>query len=705
MPVDIQEVRENFIADNDAFEPIRKEGAEDMKCIAGDPWDAQERRAREDAHRPCLSLDELNQYCNQVINDVRQNKRAIKIDPDGFGSNEKTAELRQDTTRQIEYKSNAQHAYITAFENVLCRSYGSFRIGTQYESDTSFNQEIIIRRVPNPDSVVWDASSKELDNSDADHCFVLDLIKKSEFKRRFGSKAKIVDFGEQHVTQAGVWLQGENVQVGEYWKVKKRPRKLLALQMTPNGDVKGVFEDELNDKLKPFLVPNREREVQFRTVTQYITNGVEIIEENEWKGKHIPIVTMYGKELYVSDSPAAAARRTLMSLVRLARDPYMLYCYYRTCEAEVVGMTPKTPYIGYEGQFEGHTDEWETIFQVPRAYLQVKPVIDAASGQLLPLPQRQSYEPALQALEMGAEGARRAIQAAMGISALPTAAQRHNEKSGVALDSIRAQEDHGSFHFIDAFDIGLKRGGVIIDDLFPVVYDSDRHIGARNAKDEHRLIRINAKHKDEKTGEEVLHRMDEGKHLVTISTGPSHASQREAVSTFLDAFIANLKALPVPPPVAAKLLSIAIKLKNLGPLGDEMAQLLSPDQGKEMPPQAQAAIQQLQSQLQEAGAELQKLQAEKAGKVVDNEYKMKIAEIDRDVKVLVALVTAKRAQPDQEFEMYKTFMSENHQAAHEAAMQSVQHQHEKDMADKQAQAASAQSAQDAAQKPPETAAA
>ena len=34
-------------------------------------------------------------------------------------------------------------------------------------------------------------------------------------------------------------------------------------------------------------------------------------------------------------------QRIIMSMTRLARDPYMLLCYIRSCQMELVGMTPK----------------------------------------------------------------------------------------------------------------------------------------------------------------------------------------------------------------------------------------------------------------------------------------------------------------------------------------------------------------------------
>jgi hypothetical protein len=80
-------------------------------------------------------------------------------------------------------------------------------------------------------------------------------------------------------------------------------------------------------------------------VTQYLTNGVEILGKTEWKEKYIPFVSCVGKVIYVDNREGP--KRHIMSMSRLARSPRMLYAYYCTTEAEIVASTPKFPYFYY----------------------------------------------------------------------------------------------------------------------------------------------------------------------------------------------------------------------------------------------------------------------------------------------------------------------------------------------------------------------
>lgn len=702
----LKEIRDDFTYYCDEWREIREEAKTDMRYVAGDPWDPKDRQFREDHDRPCMTWDELSPYINQLVNDPRQNKRAIKVSPAGAGADDDTAELRGNIIRAIEYNSKAQSAYTTGFQGAAERSYGYWRIGKRFVSGETgaarFNQELYIGRIPNPDTVYPDPDCKEIDTSDAMGYFVTDSVRRKDFKRRFPS-ATITDFTGDHEAEAPGWVTEKIVRVAEAWRVDMM-RKTLHLVENKEGPTV-LFEDELPlefdnpDEKREWLSKNskRQRQIETRLVTQYITNGLEILDETEIEIPWIPIAAVFGKELYVDEG--GGSHRQLISLVRMARDPFMFYCFARSQEAEEAGLTPKVPYIGYTGQFETNKSDWQMANKIPLAYLQADPVMDATGTQLLPLPKRQEFQPNFQAYEIACEAARRAIQTAMGGSNLPTAAQRRSEKSGVALKEIEAEEDRGTFHFIDNFNMALEHTGRILDAWIPFVYDTKREIGIRKADETQAVIRINDPEFEEKdaSGQSVkkLYDATKGEHGVTISTGPAAESQRAEASDFVDTLVSNLQAIAqmLPPGAAAKILSLSIKLKTLGPIGQEMADTISPPPDKQA---EQQQMQQLQGQAQqsqqviaELQAELQKLQMEKAGKVIQGEYQKQLAQMSNDIKVLVALIEAKNQNAAQEMEMYKQFYIENHGAAHEVGMQAKQHEHEASQA-QVAQAAAAQ---------------
>ena len=666
----LQEIRDQYSYYDDCWRDIRDARNIDMRYIAGDPWEPEDRQARKDAGRPCISQDELGQYVNQCVNSVRQNKRGIKVDPQGEGSNDKTAELRQDLIRTIEYRSKGPSIYCGAFQSMVEGSYAFFRISRRYINEDG-DQEIIIRSIPNPNSVLFDPDCKEPDWSDGLGCFVLEPVKKKRFQRLY-PKAQIRDFSAEHAVLAKDWIKGEDILTAEYWKV---------------------------------IVEEREGKPDERSVVQYITNGIEILKKVPQPGRIIPIIPMIGLERYLDKG--GRAERVLFSLIRLARDPQMGLAYLVSQEAEEAGLSPKVPYRGWKGQFESARQAWTDVTKIPQAFLEADIPENWPGGMPIALPEREQFTPNFQSFEVAIDSKRRAIQSAMGIVPLPTAAQRNNEKSGVALDRIQNEQAIGSYHFIDGFDRAVSLAGRVIESWIPVVYDTEREMSLLKADESRRKVRINTKqpYPDEKTGQPVHYPIDDAEHDTSVSTGPSYDSQRDAVSDFLDLLIGELPKLPIAPPQAAKLLALSIQMKNLGPKGDEMAELISPtDNGQQQAAQfqqAQAQLQQAQSVVQELQAELQKLVLEKQGKVVENQFRLEVAKmheenvltIERlkiDAQVVSAEITTKAQALNERMKFIEDFYQQLHSQGHEIALQLSDQAHEQGMAQQQQQAAAQQ---------------
>jgi len=673
----LRDIREDFSYFKDFWRENHSEAKIDLRFVAGDPWEPADRMLREDNNRPVLCPDELDQYLNATINNLRQNKRAIKVNPKGSGANDADAEKRSAVIRGIEYASNAQSAYTNAFENAINCGMGFFRVTTKIISKDN-EVEPRIKIIENPLSVLLDPNSKEADFSDQKRCFVLDIMRQRDFAKKY-PKAEKKSFTADDTTVAPDWFAAENIVVAEYWRID---------DYDENGEG--------------------------GTVTQYITNGVEILEKTAWPGSWIPIITVTGKKVYVPSG--GEMKRMYYSMIRKARGPQMMLAYIASQEAEEYGMAPRAPVMGYVGQFETDKDAWDELNRVPRAYIQVDPIVDGAGGNTLPLPVRAPFSPNTQAYEVGFERWRRSIQSAMGITPLPTAAQRQNEKSGIALDKIQSQQAIGSFHFTDNFDRAIENCGRQLDELITKVMDTPRQVGTRNPDDSHTLMPVapGGQMPQATPGQAPPNPDDvfdpaKGDFDVTISTGMSYQSQREAASDFADTLISELGELPIAPGAKAKLLSMAITLKDIGPIGDAMSKIIDPDgDGQPLPPQAQQAIQQAQAQAQHAMATAQQLSLEKHGKMWETQGKLQEiqAKFQADMsledkklatQIAVAQINTKAQILADREAAVKDLEAQFHQQSHEAAMEAAQADQQQQLQQQQAANQSAQSSQEAGQ--------
>jgi hypothetical protein len=279
--------------------------------------------------------------------------------------------------------------------------------------------------------------------------------------------------------------------------------------------------------------------------------------------------------------------------------------------------------------------------------------------------------------------------------------QRTNQKSGKALEKIQSEQAIGSYHLVDSYDRAIRLTGRIINHWLSETDLGESERPVRLPDGSHKLVKINT---DEVVteGDHQYHfpiADDQGRYQITISSGPSHESQREEGSEFADTLVQNLKNLPLTPQQSAQILALVIRLKSLGPLGDQMADIVSPQNHamQQQLAQLQQSMPMMQEQMQKMGAELQSLQLEKQAKIIDRQGQLEVEKLHASTQLAVAEMNASKdsneAFAKAEVEKYKLL----HQSAHEMGMQAHEQAHERTMADKQAAITAAQSTQDAAQ--------
>jgi hypothetical protein len=669
----LKELREDFAYAKSYWQENYEEAEKDMDCVLCIP---PEDFKNDRAGRPCLWPDEISQYVNQTNNNLRQTKRAIKVSPRSEDAKDVDAEHRQAYIQGIEYASKAQSIYATAFESCVECGFGYWRVHLVVTGPNG-EQEPRIRRIPNWATVLPDPDARESDFSDSNMYFVTDSMRQGTFAKRY-PKAKKRSFDGADIERAPGWLDGDNITVAEWWKREER-----------TGD----------DGVKHY------------TVTQRITNGLEILETNEWIGSWIPIIGCFGLEKY--KRAGGTSKRMFLSLVRRARGSQQMLAYIASQEAEEFGMAPRAPLQGYKGQFDSSLHKH--LNKVPTAYVEfLIPTDWEPQWGPPPLPTRPQFVPNAQAYEIAFERWRRSIQASMGVMPLPTSAQRQNEKSGIALTKIQSQESIGSFHFTDNFVRALTNTGIQLNELITELAKLDSLPGqvlGIDQKGQDKNLRIApqvAPEAEQGSGlpadsqhlpEADLFFAHRGEFEVAISDGPSDMSQRDEVSEFVDTLLQTLPSLGLPPQLMQQIIAIAIRLKNVGTYGDEIADLLAPPNAQDIPPQARAVLMQSQSQLQMAmaqvqqlNAELQALKLEKLGKVIDNQGKMALADKEQETRMLVAEITTKAQSLSERMTAFEDMMSQWHQQAHELAMQGQQQQAalQQQQQAQQAQAAQAQ---------------
>jgi len=619
----IATAKKRFALAESAEEDIRREARIDLEFVAGEQWDSDDRNRRQygNVRRPCLTFNKLTGPLNQVSNEARLNQLGIEVHPVNTRADEETADVIEGMIRHIEYASKADQVYETALEQAAACSFGYFEITTQFVSPTSFDQELRIEGIPDQFSVLLDPYATQPDKSDMNWAFKAEWITREDYEDQYpDSQMTSVGFFQNVLNPAPGWIGTDGVRVANYWVVEKTPRTLVAIEF-PDGVVSGVYEDmigaELPPGLKYHLTPDGKkvrRVTESREVKCYKINGIEILDETDWRGRWIPILPVLGKEMWIN------GRRRIFSLIRFARDAQRLYNFYRSQEAEIVMLGTKAPWIGAKGIFKD--TRWETANVVPWAYIEYEP-LDIA-GNPASAPQRNTFEPPIQALSIGAAQASEDIKATTNVFDASLGAPGP-ESSGIAIQRRQNQSGVSNFHFIDNLKRAIRQCGVILCDLIPHIYDTAREVQILGDDRKQEIVMVNARFQDER-GKYHEYDLSVGDYDVAVEAAPSYPTQRQEAYARLAEIT---QAYPQFLQIAGDLLFQNADFPNANKIAERFQKTLPPalQDNEDQPPVPPAVAQRIQSDAQtiEQLTAALKIEKEKAdGKVLEQASKNRI---------------------------------------------------------------------------------
>jgi hypothetical protein len=567
----------------------------------GEQWPESVRQGRIRDGRPCLTINRQPAFIRQVVNAARANRPGIKVHPVDSEADVSIAEIYNGLIRNIEQTSKADVAYDTAVDCAVSNGFGYFRITSDYADDDSFDLELRIERIANPFSVYADPLSTASDSSDWNQCFVTEVLSRDAFRAKYKGADPVSWSDDGYQKLPAPWTSGEtgehSVLVAEWWRRERVKRAILALS---DGS---VVEADVYRKQKDVLDAQGiavlgERLVGGHKVTQTVLTGAEVLEKNDWAGKYIPVVPVYGDEVNVE------GKRHFRSLIRDAKDAQRMLNYWRTASTELTALSPRVPFIGKKGSFKSDARKWASVNSQNHAFIEY-------DGEIPPARQPLDSGAAIGAIQE-ALNASEDMKAILGLYDASLGAAG-NEISGVAIQARQAQGDTSNFHFIDNLARAIEHGGRVLIDLIPTVYSGQRMIRVLGADNSARTVALGQPLAV--TGADGRPQVDlatklpmtrlcdlgRGRYDLTVETGPSFATRREeAASQMLEL----IGAYPAAAPILGDLLA-----KNLDwPEADEVARrlkaLLPPQIAQAGAPVAAGASGPVHPQVQAAAAQV-----------------------------------------------------------------------------------------------------
>lgn len=583
-------IRENFQIAQDAYSMQREQSKEDFRFRSGDQWDTEVRRSRDIDQRPCLSINKLNQFVRQVVNNQKINRPSINVNPGDTQASIDTAMVYQAIIKNIEAQSFAENAYDTAFDNACTGGEGYFRIITDYKDPLSFDQDIFIKAIDNPFSVYIDPNFKS-DFTDINWAFVYDKVQKDIYERDYpDSKIYNTYFLDNSSTD---WVDPNYVLIAEYFYIDYIEIDIVLLA---DGT---IMEKKDHAKIETAPKIIKERTSKKKIVKWVKTNGHEILESTIFPGEIIPIIPVFA-DTYLVDG-----QRIFEGVIRQAKDAQKAYNFWTSAQAELIALAPKNPWVGVEGQFEDHEEEWNSANRSNIAYLEYKPVI-MQTGQTAPPPMRTQFDPQIGTIVQAKADANEDLKSTTGIYD-PSLGNNKKEASGVALISKQRQAEVTNFLFIDNLSKSLKYAGKCLLGMIPEIFDTEREVLLKGkVNEEDKTIKIN--NPDEK---KPVFLKAPGKYDIDVSIGPYGENQRQ---TAIESMLSLMQVNPQISNIIGDIFVAKQDWDGAKEISERLKIMLPPQlQGQqELPPEIQAQVvqaqQQYEAQIQQQTVQLQQMQ-------------------------------------------------------------------------------------------------
>jgi hypothetical protein len=576
----VMEVRKRFGEGEGAESENRQNMSDDLRfCYEpGYQWDQTTRANRQG--RPCFSYNRTVGSVNQAIGEQRQVHPSGKVRASSKEAATSTADIYGGLIRNIESCSRAESIYDQQFKYSVAGAWGAWRIDPEYCDEGSFDQELRLNDIPNPQTVMWDPTCADPCKRGAMWCIVAERIDRETYEELYPG---FDPTSFQVARDNRGWTTDKDVRIAEYYKRSCKKRWIALLsdgRIVPYNSQLKRIEGELAAMAAagmPAPTVEQTRQVEEWTVKWCKVDGANVLEETiEYKWKYIPVVRLPGRYVNIE------GKQILQSMIRHAKDPQRSYNYNRSTMTEVVALTPRAPYIGTGKMFKGYEAQWQNANKANRPYLAYDVDPDAPGAR----PTREPPPDVPQALiALAAQDAEDIRQTTGYVNPALDAPQSQGPESGLALRTRQMSGDSASYEFLDNLGKAIQLTWEIIIDMIPTVYDTERIVRIIGEDGVEDYVTVNGL--DPKTG--IMAELAKGKYDVTVTLGPAFATARmEALSTLLEASEKVPLIAELAPDLIAKNLDVRGSEEIHKRIRQQMIQAgkIQPDEAdlKDMPP-------------------------------------------------------------------------------------------------------------------------
>jgi Phage P22-like portal protein len=598
--------------------------------VLGDQWREDESKLFERYNKIPLMVNKLGVLANHLIGEYIQNTPNLQIMPEEDVPPE-TADVRAALIKNISLNSDAKTVYQTTLWQAIIGGFSAYRVGLEYLSDYTFDQEPRFYAFTDPNHCYWDIAAKHPCKIDGMFGGFKTRMSREKFRHRWGKDIES-QIGTVAVTEDSTMAFADDDSITQIDDYERDPKKVMIYKLS-NGKI--IDQDEYKSLEKTKVMGKRwllyqgqpvskvdERETIHYSIKHRQLAGDFVLDETDFPTEDIPIIFADQKSYYTKQG-----QQITRSFFKDVKDAQKYLNYLMTQSAYIMKISRYDQFIAPRKAVA--SPDVQALLRDPSVVRGALFYDETPSGAKLEQIRPPELSPSLQ------------LEYSRTLNDIQTGTGMYNAQLGeagteVSGRAIEARTQRGTKNTAVPYasmNLAIATGGMLVNQMIPKVYDTQRQLILQMPQSESQALTIN-KPMDE-YGTQIQNDMTKGRYKIRLKPGPSYEGEKELALESLQSVLAADKNGQVFPMIA-DLYAENLPLDNNIEIRNRLRTMVPQEiieagkTGKPLPPkQPQPSPEMLMMQLKQQEIQQRAQQAQIDAQMKMKEIELKQSELQR----------------------------------------------------------------------------
>lgn len=463
-------------------------------------------------NKPRYQFDLIYPAISSITDEIIENEFNSRVVEAGEGKESDMPDKLDAMLRSIQSMSKFSYIVQEAGKNIVSHGFDAWMVTTGWADVDAFEQDLLIKYIPDSVNRVWLGPCSEIDFSDRREGFVESCLSFDEYKKKYPKGSK-VSVGKTEPSKK----DGDDITIADYYYIKD---ELITLHLLSDNRVvradqfDPVAEEEAKQGIT--IVRSRERKIP-RCYMRKMDGGGWLEKEQETVFSFIPVVGTFGNYSFNKGLP------NYFGLTQKLMDDQRVYNYSRSREIGRTALASEPKWQATKEQVAGLADEIAQALSDDR----VKHLpYNHVEGQM---PPGFVGPPAPDLGHAQIAAASEASIEKISSSFAPARGEAITNHSGKAYEMLSLATRQKSISYVRALKCAIGLTAKILIDAIPRVYDTpNRQVRLMNEDGAVKFETFNKPVFDEETKSwKTVNDLSVGHYDVVATTGAAFHSRKE----------------------------------------------------------------------------------------------------------------------------------------------------------------------------------